>query len=311
MPVDLYIGGAEHTVLHLLYSRFWHKVLYDLGHVNTKEPFKKLINQGIITAFSYQKENGVLIPNDQVIEKDNKFFDKKDNKEVTQVIAKMSKSLKNVINPDDIIKEFGADSIRIYEMFMGPLTDSKPWNTKGIIGVFRFLNKIWNLREKELSKDNPPKEIMSQLHKVIKKVTEDTEKLNFNTAISAMMIFINELSKYEKNYLNIFKPFIIILSPYAPHLSEELWEYIGETPSLFKNSKWPKFDETLIIKETKEIVLQINGKIKDKILLNKETDEEELKEIAMENSKIKSNLFNKKIVKIIVIKNKLVNIVIK
>ncbi len=198
MPVDLYIGGAEHTVLHLLYSRFWHKVLYDLGYVNTKEPFKKLINQGIITAFSYQKENGILIPNDQVIEKDNKFFDKRDNKEVTQVIAKMSKSLKNVINPDDIIKEFGADSIRIYEMFMGPLTDSKPWNTKGIIGVFRFLNKIWNLREKELSKDNPPKEIISQLHKAIKKVTEDTEKLNFNTAISAMMIFVNELLKYEK-----------------------------------------------------------------------------------------------------------------
>ncbi len=175
MPVDLYIGGAEHTVLHLLYSRFWHKVLYDLGYVNTKEPFKKLINQGIITAFSYQKENGILIPNDQVIEKDNKFFDKRDNKEVAQVIAKMSKSLKNVINPDDIIKEFGADSIRIYEMFMGPLTDSKPWNTKGIIGVFRFLNKIWNLREKELSKDSPPKEIISQLHKSDKKVTEDTE----------------------------------------------------------------------------------------------------------------------------------------
>ncbi|MDO7272540.1 leucine--tRNA ligase [Borreliella burgdorferi] len=311
MPVDLYIGGAEHTVLHLLYSRFWHKVLYDLGYVNTKEPFKKLINQGIITSFSYQKENGVLIPNDQVIEKDNKFFDKKDNKEVTQVIAKMSKSLKNVINPDDIIKEFGADSMRIYEMFMGPLTDSKPWNTKGIIGVFRFLNKIWNLREKELSKDNPPKEITSELHKVIKKVTEDTEKLNFNTAISAMMIFINELLKYEKNYLNIFKPFIIILSPYAPHLAEELWEYIGELPSLFKNSKWPKFNESLIIKDKKEIVLQINGKIKDKILLNKETDEKELKDIAMENSKIKSNLLNKKIVKIIVIKNKLVNIVIK
>ncbi|AJA90081.1 leucyl-tRNA synthase [Borreliella chilensis] len=311
MPVDLYIGGAEHTVLHLLYSRFWHKVLYDLGYVNTKEPFKKLINQGIITSFSYQKENGILIPNDQVIEKDNKFFDKKDNQEVTQVIAKMSKSLKNVIAPDDIIKEFGADSIRVYEMFMGPLTDSKPWSTKGIVGVFRFLNKIWNLREKELSKDNPPKEITSQLHKVIKKVTEDTENLNFNTAISAMMIFINKLLKYEKNYLNIFKPFIIILSPYAPHLAEELWEHIGEPPSLFKNSKWPKFDENLIIKDTKEIVLQINGKIKDKILLDKEIDEEELKKIAMENRKIKSHLLNKKIVKIIAIKNKLVNIVIK
>ncbi len=176
---------------------------------------------------------------------------------------------------------------------------------------FDFLNKIWNLREKELSKDNPPKEIISQLHKAIKKVTEDTEKLNFNTAISAMMIFVNELLKYEKNYLNIFKPFIIILSPYAPHLAEELWEYIGETPSLFKNSKWPEFDENLIIKDAKEIVLQINGKIKDKILLSKETDKEELKEIAMRNSKIKANLLNKKIVKIIAIKNKLVNIVIK
>ncbi|AYE36138.1 leucine--tRNA ligase [Borrelia turcica IST7] len=311
MPVDLYIGGAEHSVLHLLYARFWHKVLYDLGYVNTKEPFTKLINQGMITSFAYQDENGILIPNDEVIQKDNKFFSKSNNKELKQIVAKMSKSLKNVINPDDIINEYGADSMRIYEMFMGPLTDSKPWNTQGLIGIFRFLNKIWAIKNKELVTETAPRGIISELHKTIKKVTEDIENLNFNTAISSLMIFVNELLKYDKNYKEIFNPLTIILSPFAPHLGEELWEYIGESSSIFKNAKWPKYNQSLIIDETREIVLQVNGKIRDKIVLSKGTDEDILKEIALKNNKIIQNIENKQILKIITVKDKLINIVIK
>ncbi|UPA16121.1 leucine--tRNA ligase [Borrelia coriaceae] len=311
MPVDLYIGGAEHSVLHLLYARFWHKVLYDLGYVNTKEPFKKLINQGMITSFAYQDENGILIPNDEVETRDNKFFSKKSNTELKQIIAKMSKSLKNVINPDDIIKEYGADSMRMYEMFMGPLTDSKPWNTQGLIGIFRFLNKIWTIKNKELTKESASKEIISGLHKTIKKVTEDIENLNFNTAIASLMIFTNELLSHEKNYLEIFKPLTIILAPFAPHLGEELWEHIGEKPSIFKNAKWPKYDPNLIIDNTREIVLQVNGKIKDKIILNKGTDEETIKDLAFKNQKIMQNIQNKQIIKVITVKDKLINIVTK
>ncbi|AWG42641.1 leucine--tRNA ligase [Candidatus Borreliella tachyglossi] len=309
MPVDLYIGGAEHSVLHLLYARFWHKVLYDLGYVNTKEPFKKLINQGMITSFAYQDNNGILIPNDEVEERDNKFFSKSNKKELKQIVAKMSKSLKNIVNPDDIIKEYGADSMRIYEMFMGPLTDSKPWNTKGLIGIFRFLNKIWTLKRKELTKEVAPKDIVSELHKTIKKVTEDIENLNFNTAISSLMILINDLLKHDKNYLEIFKPLTIILSPFAPHLGEELWEYMGERPSIFKTAKWPQYDPNLIIDYEKEIVLQVNGKIRDKIILNKGINEETLKEIALKNNKIMQNLENKEILKIVTVKDKLINIV--
>ncbi|WKC57825.1 leucine--tRNA ligase [Borrelia sp. P9F1] len=309
LPVDLYVGGAEHSVLHLLYARFWHKVLYDLGHVNTKEPFLKLVNQGMITSFAYQDENGVLIPNDEVIQRDNKFFAKDSDKELKQTVAKMSKSLKNVVNPDDILNEYGADSFRIYEMFMGPLTDSKPWNTKGLIGVFRFLNKIWTIKNKELVTQAAPREIMSQLHKTIKKVTEDIESLNFNTAISSLMIFVNELLKYDKNYKEIFKPLVIILSPFAPHLGEELWEYMEERSSMFKSAKWPRYDPNLIIDDTREITLQVNGKIRDKIVLDRGTNEDNLREIALRNEKIMKNIENRRILKIITVKDKLINIV--
>ncbi|UGQ15947.1 leucine--tRNA ligase [Borrelia sp. RT5S] len=311
LPVDLYVGGAEHSVLHLLYARFWHKVLYDLGYVNTKEPFIRLVNQGMITSFAYQDENGILIPNDEVIQRDNKFFARDSDKELKQIIAKMSKSLKNVVNPDDIINEYGADSMRIYEMFMGPLTDSKPWNTKGLIGVFRFLNKIWTIKNKELTTQTAPKEIMSQLHKTIKKVTEDIESLNFNTAISSLMIFVNELLKYDKNYKEIFKPLTIILSPFVPHLGEELWEYMEERPSIFKSAKWPEYDPSLIIDSTREIALQVNGKIRDRIVLDKGINEDTLREIALKNEKIMKNIENRQILKIITVKDKLINIVTK
>ncbi|HKL85671.1 MAG TPA: leucine--tRNA ligase, partial [Treponemataceae bacterium] len=206
MPVDLYVGGAEHAVLHLLYSRFWHKVLFDLGIVNTNEPFQRLINQGMITSFAFQRANKTLVPSDEVREipgKTDEFEEIATGEKVERVVAKMSKSLKNVINPDDVIRDFGADSCRLYEMFMGPLEVSKPWNTQGLMGVSRFLERVWALSEKPMTEDASITDVSTPeaahltkvLHQTIRKVTEDTASLNFNTAISQMMIFSNELSK--------------------------------------------------------------------------------------------------------------------
>ena len=205
MPVDLYVGGAEHAVLHLLYARFWHKVLFDLGLVNTKEPFQRLVNQGMITSFAFQRKNKTLVPTDAVEETSpDVFIEKETGEKLERVIAKMSKSLKNVINPDDVIRDYGADSVRMYEMFMGPLEVSKPWNTNGLIGVHRFLEKIWAVSEKPLvdldmegQLEGRLAELRKLYHKTVKKVSQDTDTLNFNTAISQMMIFINEAGRME------------------------------------------------------------------------------------------------------------------
>ena len=211
MPVDLYVGGAEHAVLHLLYARFWHKVLYDIGAVNTPEPFKRLVNQGMILG-----EGGI----------------------------KMSKSLGNVINPDDIVKEFGADAMRMYEMFMGPLRQSKPWNTQGLSGVYRFLERIWKIGQRPLSDEQPPEPLMRVLHKTIRKVAADTKNLDFNTAISQMMIFINDLHKESELHRQLWEPFVLVLAPYAPHIAEELWEQLGHTNTL-AYEPFPEYDEEL------------------------------------------------------------------
>ena len=236
MPVDLYIGGAEHAVLHLLYARFWHKVLYDLGLVSTKEPFQRLVNQGMITSFAFQRKNKTLVPTDEVEQKeDGKYYEKATGEELEQIVAKMSKSLKNVVNPDDEIKAYGADSVRMYEMFMGPLTMSKPWSTQGIVGIHRFLEKVWAVSEKPISdvdisgklEDKTLISARKTFAQTIKKVTEDTSTLNFNTAISQMMIFINEISKLPEIPKTMWSDFVKVLSPYAPHLGEELWQKLG------------------------------------------------------------------------------------
>ena len=227
MPVDLYIGGAEHAVLHLLYARFWHKVLYDLGLVSTKEPFQRLVNQGMITSFAYQRKNKTLVPVDEVEQKeDGNWYEKATGEKLEQVVAKMSKSLKNVVNPDDEIRSYGADSVRMYEMFMGPLTMSKPWATQGIVGIHRFLEKVWALSEKPLAdieingklEDKKLVSLRKTFAQTVKKVGDDTSSLNFNTAISQMMIFVNELSKFDAIPTAIWTDFVKILSPYAPHL---------------------------------------------------------------------------------------------
>ncbi len=316
MPVDLYVGGAEHAVLHLLYARFWHKVLFDLGLVNTKEPFQRLVNQGLITSFSYQRKNKTLVPTDEVEEKDGKFFEKATGEELERVIAKMSKSLKNVVNPDDVIREFGADSVRMYEMFMGPLEISKPWSTQGLIGVNRFLEKIWAVSEKPLVDEEPSAEIRKILHKTIKKVTEDTSSLNFNTAISAMMIFINDVSKLDKIPRSLWTDFVKMLSVYAPHLGEELWEKLGigdstKAEGTIAYEKWPEYNEEFCKDSDCTIMVSINGKMRDKFVAPINTPNAELEKIALETEGAKKFMEGKTPVKVIVVPNKLVNIVIK
>jgi leucyl-tRNA synthetase len=276
MPVDVYVGGAEHAVLHLLYSRFWHKFLFDMGAVNTGEPFMRLINQGMILG-----EGGV----------------------------KMSKSLGNVVNPDDFITEFGADTLRVYYMFMGPLEVSKPWSTRGLAGVKRFLDRIWRMSELPLKNEEPSEPLIHLLHKTIKKVSQDTERLEFNTAIAQMMIFVNETSGLDAVPRGIWEPFVLLLAPYAPHLAEELWEKLGNRKSISTHA-WPTWIEELTVENLVEVVFQINGKIRAKDSLPAGLSGDELKEKALANPRIKELLEGKPVKKVITVPGKLVNIVV-
>ncbi len=277
LPVDLYVGGAEHAVLHLLYSRFWHKVLFDIGVVNTSEPFVRLLNQGMILG-----EGGV----------------------------KMSKSLGNVINPDDIITSYGADALRVYEMFMGPLEVSKPWSTRGIVGIKRFLDRIWRISEKPLADDVVSEELLKLLHKTIKKVTQDTSTLDFNTAIAQMMIFSNRVFREKALHRELWEPFVKLFSTYAPHLGEELWEKMGNSPSV-SNEKWPEWIEEMTQEEMVTLVCQINGKIRARMELPANLPKEELEKLVLDQERIKKLTEGKKIARVIVVPNKLVNIVVK
>ena len=276
MPVDLYVGGAEHAVLHLLYARFWHKVLYDIGAVTTDEPFMRLVNQGMILG-----EGG----------------------------EKMSKSRGNVINPDDIIRDYGADTMRVYEMFMGPLETAKPWSTNGLLGVHRFLDRVWRVSERDVTDDTPPVELERVLHKTIKKVTEDTESLEFNTAIAQMMIFVNEVFKQDVLHRALWEPFVLLLSPYAPHIAEEMWEKLGHEESLAYHP-WPAYDEELTKDEEVEIVVQVNGKIRARLNVPLDTAEAELKEQALAHERVQQYTEGKSVRKVVTVPNKLVNVVV-
>ena len=319
MPVDLYIGGAEHAVLHLLYARFWHKVLYDCGVVTTKEPFQRLINQGMITSFAFQRKNKTLVPTDEVEQKDDgKYYEKATGEELEQIVAKMSKSLKNVVNPDDEIKAYGADSVRMYEMFMGPLTMSKPWSTQGIVGIHRFLEKVWAVSEKPMSdiditgklEDQALVSARKTFAQTIKKVTSDTATLNFNTAISQMMIFINEVSKLPQVPKAMWSDFVKVLSPYAPHLGEELWQKLGHDNTIAYES-WPTISDDFAKDDVKTIVVMVNGKKRDTFEAAPGTSDDDLKATAFAREAVKKFTDGHEIVKCIVVKDKLVNIVIK
>ena len=309
MPVDLYVGGAEHTVLHLLYARFWHKVLFDLGFVSTKEPFQRLVNQGMITSFAFERENKTLVPVDEVEEKaPDVYVEKATGEQLNRVIAKMSKTLKNVINPDDIVKEFGADSFRVYEMFMGPLQVSKPWSTSGLTGVHRFLDRVWRIAEKPVSDAPPAEELEKLLHKTIKKVSADTAGLEFNTAIAQMMIFVNELYKAEELNRGVWEKFILILSPYAPHLCEELWEMSGHGSSLAEE-QWPAYDPALTVDDTVTVVVQVNGKLRSKFEASRDISKDDMEKTALAIDRIQELIEGKTVRKVIAVPGKLVNIV--
>ena len=319
MPVDLYVGGAEHAVLHLLYARFWHKVLYDIGVVNTTEPFQRLVNQGMITSFAFQRKNKTLVPVDEVEQKeDGNYYEKATGEQLEQIIAKMSKSLKNVVNPDEEIKSYGADSVRMYEMFMGPLTMSKPWNTQGIIGVHRFLEKVWAISEKPLSdiditgklEDESLISLRKTFAQTIKKVTKDTDTLNFNTAISQMMIFVNELAKQESIPRAMWSDFVKLISPYAPHLGEELWEKLGNKNTIAYET-WPTISEDFLKDDAKTIVVMINGKLRGKFQAAPGAYDNTLLEAAKTAEGVEKFLDGKTIVKSVVVKDKLVNFVVK
>ena len=318
--VDLYVGGAEHAVLHLLYARFWHKVLFDYGLVNSKEPFHKLFHQGLIMGLSYKTKNNVLIPNDKVEEKDGKFFNTDNGEELEEIVAKMSKSLKNVVNPDDVIRDYGADALRLYEMFLGPLEQSKPWNTNGIEGVKRFLDRVWRTFTKEESENkyiiNPEIQDVELnddqnyiLHNTIKKVGEDIENLSFNTAISQMMIFINDFYNQSVKPKKAMEKFLLCLSPFAPHLAEELWAMLGHSNTI-AIEEFPTYDEAKTKKQNIELVVQVLSKIRAKIDVKAGLSQDEAVEIAKTDPNIIKHMEGKQIRKIIFVPNKLINFIV-
>lgn len=282
LPVDLYIGGAEHAVLHLLYARFWHKFLYDLGIVPTKEPFERLYNQGMILG-----ENN----------------------------EKMSKSKGNVVNPDDVVEEFGADTLRVYEMFMGPLDAAIAWSTDGLEGSRKFLDRVWRLlideedrlRDRITTINNGELDIV--YNQTVKKVTQDFANLQFNTGISQLMVFVNAAYKAEGLPVDYIKGFLKMLAPIAPHLGEELWSRVSQTGESISYEPWPTYDETKLVTDEVEVVFQVNGKIRGKAIASKNISKEELQQMAMENENIKEHLEGKTIRKVIVVPGKLVNIV--
>lgn len=317
MPVDLYVGGAEHAVLHLLYSRFWHKVLFDAGHVSTKEPFKKLFNQGMILAYSYQDENGKYHYPKEVEKRGDEWFVKGTDTRVNTQIEKMSKSRYNVVNPDDVVREYGADSMRLYEMFMGPLDRDKPWTDEGIQGVYRFLRRVWLLFVTEDGALHPrvvrsggAPGMLRELHKMIKAVGKDIEHLQFNTAIARMMEFLNAAVKNEQIDQAILEQFVLVLAPFAPHVAEELWERLGHENTL-AYEPWPAYDESLLVEDAMEIPVQVSGKLRGKVVLPKTADQATVLAAARADEKIAPHLEGKTILKEIYVPGKMLNLVVK
>ncbi len=341
MPVDLYVGGAEHAVLHLLYSRFWHKVLYDRGHVHTPEPFQRLVNQGMILGeakpavyFNPDNPNELVsaddgdkwnvlgsrdVSEDEVEQRSAKEYLKGTDIVITRRAEKMSKSRNNVINPDDVVDDYGADSMRLYEMFMGPLEAVKPWSMRGVEGVYRFLGRVWRLfiddraedmRLSETVRDVPPeKETLRQLHRTIQRVTEDLDGMRFNTAIAAMMEFTNHLTPLTVRPRAVLEPFVLLLAPFAPHLAEELWQALGHRQTL-AYEPWPKFGAALTKADEIEVPVQINGKLRLRLTVPAEIDKAELEKTALTDARVRQLIEGKHVRKIIVVPGKLVNIVI-
>ncbi len=311
MPVDLYVGGAEHAVLHLLYSRFWHKVLFDLGVVSTDEPFQKLFNQGMILAFAYETTTGAKVASDLVEEKDGKYFHTETGEELRQIVAKMSKSLKNVVNPDDVIERYGADSLRLYEMFMGPLDERKPWAENGVKGVFNFLARAYRFfaDTSKVVKGEEDKEVAKLLHQTIQKVEHDIENLKFNTGISALMVFNNLAYKKGKVTKETAQIFAKILAPYAPHMAEELWSVYGNTETL-AYEPWPTVDQSLLTENSYEYPVSFNGKMRFKIELPLDMPKDEIEKTVLADERAVKWMEGKTVRKFIFVPKKIINIAI-
>ena len=282
-PVDLYVGGAEHAVLHLLYARFWHKVLYDLGYVPTPEPFMKLVNQGMILGANHEK---------------------------------MSKSKGNVVNPDDIVNQYGADTLRLYEMFMGPIEESVPWDEKGLHGSNKWVHRVWRLLMDEnnhlrdrVSNYNDGK-ITKIYNQTVKKVTEDFERMHYNTAISQLMVFVNEAYKVDDLPVEYMEGFVKMISPLVPHMAEEIWSHFHESDTI-AYQPWPTYDENELVEDEVDIVVQVNGKVRAKIKMARDIDQQDAEDIALADDNVKAHVAGKEVVKVIVIPNRIVNIVVK
>ncbi len=347
LPVDLYVGGAEHAVLHLLYSRFWHMVLYDRGYLPVPEPFQRLVNQGMILGeavpyVSFNPDNpeelvswdDIYLPGspwkhkgvgqrrlqeDEVEQRGGKECLKGTNIVISRSAEKMSKSRGNVINPDEVVQRYGADSLRLYEMFMGPLEAVKPWSMHGVEGVYRFLSRVWRLfiddraeavKLNEAVRDVPPdRDTLRRLHQTIQKVTDDLDGMRFNTAIAAMMEFTNHLTKLEVRPRAVLEPFVLILSPFAPHLAEELWQALGHTNTL-AYEEWPKYDPALTKADEIEVPVQVNGKVRSKVTVPADISDEALREAALKDARIAESISGRTVRRVIVVPKKLVNIVV-
>ena len=319
MPVDLYVGGVEHAVLHLLYVRFWHKVLFDCGLVSTDEPFPRLFNQGMVLAYSYKDRRGKYHHPHEAKEVDGNWVLAATGETLDVQIEKMGKSKLNVVTPDDVVRDYGADSMRLYELFMGPLEIQKPWQMSGVDGVHRFLKRTWRLvvndRTGELSDrltDAPGTSedaLWRTLHKTVKKVTGDTETLQMNTAVAQMMIFVNEATAAATLPVETVKIFLRTLSPYAPHLCEELWRRLGED-DLIAFADWPSYDEALCVEDEVLIAIQVNGKKRDEILVPKDATREDLEALALASEKAVASMGGKEPRKVIAVPGRLVNIVV-
>lgn len=313
MPVDIYIGGVEHAVLHLLYARFWQKVLYDAGLVSCDEPFKRLVNQGMILAYSYQDDNGKYYYPKQVEQRDGVWYVKGSDIKVNTQVEKMSKSRYNVVNPDEVISEYGADSMRLYEMFMGPIEAEKPWAADGINGVNRFLKRVWNIFETDgkITADGGDEALTKLMHKTIKGVTEDMERLTYNTAIAKLMEFVNAVYKSDKPVATKdMEKFVLLLAPLAPHMAEELWQRLGHDQTL-TYEPWPTYDESQTVDHEMEIVIQVLGKKRATIFVPTNAVKDDILSLAKENENVKNHLDGKQIVKEIYVPGRLVNFVVK
>ncbi|NNE34856.1 MAG: leucine--tRNA ligase [Rhodothermales bacterium] len=322
--VDLYVGGVEHAVLHLLYARFWHKVLHDLGYVSTAEPFGKLVNQGYIQAYAYRDERGIIVPADEVVDQDGRpAIEVQDQKNrefsfqgerVVQEYGKMGKSLKNAVNPDEITGQFGCDTLRLYEMYLGPLEQSKPWNTRDIVGVNRFLKRVWRVLiddsgTPKLTDETADEELLRALHKTIQRVTDDLERMSFNTAIAALIEFTAVLTKSQGVPTDVAKTMVLLLAPMAPHIAEELWNRLGNTESL-AYQQWPVADEELLRESLVTIGVQVNGKVRGSISFEANASKDDVLALAREEPNVRKYLDAGTLRKEIYVPGKIVNLVV-